>query len=177
MRTWSPVVALLVVLFLQVVLGARQLSATFDETAHLPAGYTYLETGDLRLNPQHPPLVKLIAAVPLLVAAPAVDLGEGTVRMMGALTGPHGFPVTHQPLIDQVYRIDGRRVEAGEKMAVRAEMALPEKLVNLPVAAGTDIHMTLELRVPVKGFIADVRRRVNLGPIGLDPLANDLNTK
>lgn len=76
MRTWSPVVALLVVLFLQVVLGARQLSATFDETAHLPAGYTYLETGDLRLNPQHPPLIKLLAAVPLLAAAPEVDLDD-----------------------------------------------------------------------------------------------------
>jgi hypothetical protein len=40
-------------------------SATFDETAHLGAGVSYLETGDFRLNPEHPPLVKLIAAVPL----------------------------------------------------------------------------------------------------------------
>ena len=40
-------------------------SATFDETAHLGAGVSYLETGDFRLNPEHPPLVKLIAAAPL----------------------------------------------------------------------------------------------------------------
>jgi hypothetical protein len=40
-------------------------SATFDETAHLGAGVSYLETGDFRLNPEHPPLAKLIAAAPL----------------------------------------------------------------------------------------------------------------
>jgi 4-amino-4-deoxy-L-arabinose transferase-like glycosyltransferase len=36
-----------------------------DEIAHLPAGYTYWTTGDFRLNPEHPPLAKLIAALPL----------------------------------------------------------------------------------------------------------------
>jgi 4-amino-4-deoxy-L-arabinose transferase-like glycosyltransferase len=41
-------------------------SVTSDEVAHLPAGYTYVQTGDFRLNPQHPPLVKALAAVPLL---------------------------------------------------------------------------------------------------------------
>jgi 4-amino-4-deoxy-L-arabinose transferase-like glycosyltransferase len=41
--------------------------ATFDETAHLGAGISYLETGDFRLNPEHPPLAKLIAAAPLVL--------------------------------------------------------------------------------------------------------------
>jgi hypothetical protein len=44
----------------------RTQSATFDEGAHLPAGYTYLRLGDHRLNPEHPPLVKTLAAAPLL---------------------------------------------------------------------------------------------------------------
>lgn len=39
---------------------------TVDETVHLSAGYTYLATGDFRLNPEHPPLVKMVAALPLL---------------------------------------------------------------------------------------------------------------
>jgi hypothetical protein len=47
--------------------SARQHSATFDEGVHLPAGYTYLATGDHRLNPEHPPLVKLLAAAPAWV--------------------------------------------------------------------------------------------------------------
>lgn len=40
-------------------------SATYDEPAHLGAGYSYLRTGDFRLNPEHPPLAKLLAALPL----------------------------------------------------------------------------------------------------------------
>jgi Dolichyl-phosphate-mannose-protein mannosyltransferase len=47
-------------------------SATFDEGAHLPAGYTYLALGDHRLNPEQPPLVKLVAAAPLLLVHPEV---------------------------------------------------------------------------------------------------------
>lgn len=41
-------------------------SATFDEVAHIPAGYSYLTQKDYRLNPEHPPLAKDIATLPLL---------------------------------------------------------------------------------------------------------------
>ena len=49
------------------VSSLRQWSATFDEGAHLPAGYTYWAFADYRLNPEHPPLVKRLAALPLLL--------------------------------------------------------------------------------------------------------------
>lgn len=42
-------------------------SQTVDEGAHLASGYSYWRTGDFRLNPEHPPLIKLIASVPLLL--------------------------------------------------------------------------------------------------------------
>ena len=42
-------------------------SAVYDETAHFPAGYTYLTLRDFRMNPEHPPLVKELAALPLLL--------------------------------------------------------------------------------------------------------------
>ncbi len=42
-------------------------STTGDEVAHLPSGYTYLKTGDFRLNVQHPPLIKALAGAPLLL--------------------------------------------------------------------------------------------------------------
>jgi Dolichyl-phosphate-mannose-protein mannosyltransferase len=54
----------------------RRESATFDEGAHLPAGYTYLALGDHRLNPEQPPLVKVLAALPLLPLHPVVDTGH-----------------------------------------------------------------------------------------------------
>ena len=41
-------------------------SATSDEVAHLPAGYSYWTWNDYRMNPEHPPLMKKLAALPLL---------------------------------------------------------------------------------------------------------------
>jgi len=45
-------------------------SFTFDETAHVAAGYSYLTQKDMRLNPEHPPLIKDISALPLLFLKP-----------------------------------------------------------------------------------------------------------
>lgn len=47
-------------------LSMREKSPTFDEVAHLPAGYTHLTRGDYRLVPEQPPLLKALAALPLL---------------------------------------------------------------------------------------------------------------
>jgi 4-amino-4-deoxy-L-arabinose transferase-like glycosyltransferase len=55
-------------------------SATFDETAHLPAGYTYLRRHDYRLNPEHPPFVKKFAALPLLWSDPWPPALTGAVN-------------------------------------------------------------------------------------------------
>ena len=41
-------------------------NANYDERIHLPAGYSYITRQDMRLNPEHPPLVKDLAALPLL---------------------------------------------------------------------------------------------------------------
>lgn len=59
---------LLLALALQGILGASALDAAFDETTHLPSGVTYWTTGRIELNQQHPPLVKLLAALPVVAA-------------------------------------------------------------------------------------------------------------
>ncbi len=46
--------------------GAFTESITYDEGSHLASGYAGLRLGDFRVNPEHPPLVKLWAALPLL---------------------------------------------------------------------------------------------------------------
>lgn len=46
---------------------------TFDEVAHLPAGLAQLEHPQAILNPEHPPLAKLIAAFPLWLSLPPLD--------------------------------------------------------------------------------------------------------
>jgi hypothetical protein len=38
-----------------------------DELAHIPAGYSYVKYMDYRLNPEHPPLLKILSGLPLLV--------------------------------------------------------------------------------------------------------------
>lgn len=57
---------LLSTMFIMAVFSMKGDSATMDELAHLPAGYSYLTQKDMRLNPEHPPLVKDLAALPLL---------------------------------------------------------------------------------------------------------------
>jgi hypothetical protein len=48
------------------VLNAKNDAATYDEVAHIPAAYTYVTQHDTRLNPEHPPLIKDLAGIPLL---------------------------------------------------------------------------------------------------------------
>jgi 4-amino-4-deoxy-L-arabinose transferase-like glycosyltransferase len=59
-------VALLAILALLLFTSVRQESQTFDESTHLFAGFEYWKHGDFGRNPEHPPLVKLLAALPLL---------------------------------------------------------------------------------------------------------------
>lgn len=57
---------LLVFVFVIAVTSMAGDSLTMDELAHLPAGYSYVTQKDMRLNPEHPPLVKDMAGIPLL---------------------------------------------------------------------------------------------------------------
>jgi hypothetical protein len=41
-------------------------TAIMDEVAHLPAGYSYVTQQDMRLNPEHPPLIKDLAGLAVL---------------------------------------------------------------------------------------------------------------
>ncbi len=64
------VIVLLLILVLQLGLSVHQQSITWDEDDHIYAGYMSWKTGDFGLNPEHPPLVKMLATLPLL----AMDL-------------------------------------------------------------------------------------------------------
>lgn len=62
----SIIISVLVVAGILMFYSSLQESATMDELAHIPAGYAYLKYGDNRLNPEHPPLLKDLSAIPLL---------------------------------------------------------------------------------------------------------------
>ncbi|NYF80530.1 glycosyltransferase family 39 protein [Granulicella arctica] len=65
-RVATLVVLLLAVLALEVTSTIRQQSLTWDEGDHIFAGYMTWKTADFGLNPEHPPLVKLMGTAPLL---------------------------------------------------------------------------------------------------------------
>ena len=58
---------LFIVFFVQGVFFISANSPTYDEAAHLAAGYSYFARRDFRLNPEHPPLIKQLLALPLFV--------------------------------------------------------------------------------------------------------------
>ena len=62
----AGVACFLLVLVVQYALTARANSATWDECDHIYAGYMSWKHGDFGRNPEHPPLVKLLATIPLL---------------------------------------------------------------------------------------------------------------
>lgn len=57
---------------------AWQESQTVDEAVHLSAGLSYLKTGDFRLNPEHPPLIKELSALPLLFTKVTFPVNDPT---------------------------------------------------------------------------------------------------
>ncbi len=74
MTRWKARAAFLCLLLLffgQLAFGARHLSLTADEPAHIVRGYVYLTTGDFWMVPVlgHPPLIEGWAALPLLLNA------------------------------------------------------------------------------------------------------------
>ena len=64
--SWLVLGVILATSFSLMVGASRGDSAIMDELAHIPAGYSYVKYFDYRLNPEHPPLVKSIAALPLI---------------------------------------------------------------------------------------------------------------
>ncbi len=53
--------------------AALRESVTVDEVAHLGAGVSYLQKLDMRMNVEHPPLAKIVAAAPLVIGGAKAD--------------------------------------------------------------------------------------------------------
>lgn len=72
--------ALLTAMSLQMLAVISRKSITVDEIVMIPAAYYHLATGDFRFVNEHPPLAKLLAAIPLLFIQP----NEGQPKQFGA---------------------------------------------------------------------------------------------
>lgn len=65
---WADTICILILIILaaQLILSSRRISATYDEQYHIANGIYFLRTGDPGLIPAHPPLIEVLATLPLL---------------------------------------------------------------------------------------------------------------
>ncbi|HEY6805351.1 MAG TPA: glycosyltransferase family 39 protein [Pyrinomonadaceae bacterium] len=73
---WAGVfcAALLLGMSVQLFAVISRKNITNDELVHIPAGYYHLVAGEFQLNNEHPPLIKMWAALPLLFIQPKESL-------------------------------------------------------------------------------------------------------
>lgn len=76
--TVAILVALCALVFLQAFTSLRIKSLTYDEVAYIAAGYSYVKTGDYRLNPEQPPLMKLLAGAAMLPLDPELPTNHSS---------------------------------------------------------------------------------------------------
>jgi len=72
----SPALGVALLLLVMALLSgsaAWHESVTIDEVAHTGAGVSYLQKLDMRMNEEHPPLAKMVAAVPLVLRGAHAD--------------------------------------------------------------------------------------------------------
>ncbi|MGC2210169.1 MAG: glycosyltransferase family 39 protein [Candidatus Korobacteraceae bacterium] len=75
---WLIPLACCLILLTQVLFSVRQMSQHADEATHLYAGYRVLKCGDYTYGREHPPLAKMLVALPLLASNPPMDCIRGT---------------------------------------------------------------------------------------------------
>jgi 4-amino-4-deoxy-L-arabinose transferase-like glycosyltransferase len=72
---------LLAIFLLQGLLAIRLKSPAFDETGDIAAGLSYVQSGEIRANLQHPPLLKELAGISLWLAGVRLP-GTAKIREM-----------------------------------------------------------------------------------------------
>jgi hypothetical protein len=72
----SQALLLLAIMALLAGGAARRESVTVDEVAHTGAGVSYLQKLDMRMNEEHPPLAKVLAAIPLVIRRARADYSD-----------------------------------------------------------------------------------------------------
>jgi hypothetical protein len=70
---WPAVVSILAIVGALEVRSARGETQTWDEGIHISAGYSYWKFGDYSWNVEHPPLVKMVSTLPLVLMGLAAE--------------------------------------------------------------------------------------------------------
>jgi dolichyl-phosphate-mannose--protein O-mannosyl transferase len=94
---YAVIVLLLFACFVfQLWLHAVRTSVTVDEPAHILAGHRHWQCGDFGINPEHPPLLKLLATIPLnfqRLVEPGWDCGSKMTSKFDSFSFGNSFLV------------------------------------------------------------------------------------
>src|SRR5580765_122453 len=74
---WPAVASILAIVGVLEVRSAMGETQTWDEGIHISAGYSYLAFGDYSWNVEHPPLVKMVSALPLRFMSLSAQRSDG----------------------------------------------------------------------------------------------------
>jgi hypothetical protein len=124
-------------------LSVRRQSQTWDEANHIYAGYRTWKDADFGLNPEHPPLVKLVATLPLLSTPLKVPALEDRFFKEDAFLGGKDF----------LYRNDA------DKILLRTRIA----------SAVFTLLLALTVFLAAKEFFGTVAGFVSLSLLAFDP--------
>ena len=83
-HTAAILAGLCVCVLAQSVFSMSRKSLTYDEVAYIPAGYSYVVTGDFRLNHEQPPLMKLLSGLAILPLRPHLPVESESWTAAGA---------------------------------------------------------------------------------------------
>ncbi|MCX6802856.1 MAG: glycosyltransferase family 39 protein [Candidatus Diapherotrites archaeon] len=92
-----PQLAVIFLILLFVLISASSVLhkyLTVDESVYIAGGYSYFLTGDFRLTAEHPPLGKLLVALPLLLVSPRLPLESAnwvSSEKVGDVGANYGF--------------------------------------------------------------------------------------
>ncbi len=84
---YAPAAAGLLLAMMALLAGgaARHESVAVDEIAHIGAGVSYLQKLDMRMNEEHPPLAKVLAALPLVLHGVRADYSNPSWTVSGKM--------------------------------------------------------------------------------------------
>jgi len=98
------VTALLAAMGVVMAMTAAGETQTWDEGIHLASGYSYLKTGDFKMNLEHPPLFKLLAGIPLLLLKPDLPLDREAWKNGWQIEFSRDFMDVNRVSPDQILR-------------------------------------------------------------------------
>lgn len=80
LMTWGIIALIAFVAAVHSFSATRSKSPTFDEPVHVLSSWLIARLGDFRVNPEHPPLWKLVAGLPIASTPLVVDLDRPIAR-------------------------------------------------------------------------------------------------